>query len=524
VVLSGAGTHNLEPASSSTDGQTETQPPIPGNGETKQPEPTPAPAQLPVPTTPSLTQKPTPMETQHVEQHEQKQNAQKYEPAGQHLSSKTLTGENTVTRMEGVEEEEHEKFHCRVPKEHLTTQELAFEFEKLVAQVDRIENQQQNVNSKIKSLTTNLIKNAYLIEDQNNQLAPRTFIVSGFNEFDTHNDPRIFENQCAQRDFAVAQLLRATGEILPQSCHTKNLLSTGTLTITNRNKQMEMSKMSVVVLDKPYQRNVLFKFLKDSNLEKGAREMIDPNFSVNNDPNQGPDPWKLGNCINQDANAGWLVCKREIALHNRLEGIPLKVFMEAYNKENGQWDLAPDWNGNSVVIKMAQRDQVSGYVAFFAYNKYDFTCTVYLSTELLNTDRHEANDVIVRFHKLMKQTLRGNKGKGKGKGKKGQGKHKNKSDDSDSESSTNSEDELNLVPVDDSQEMNMKGKGKSKGDNPNKIEDKRQLIFPFTFEFKMVDDKTDDPAEWQKTRPWKEVWNDTKHKLRTSAKRIKTEK
>lgn len=69
-----------------------------------------------------------------------------------------------------------------------------------------------------------------------------------------------------------------------------------------------------------------------------------------------------------------------------------------------------------------------------------------------------------------------------------------------------------------------RAKVKNKGADLKKHEDKRQLIFPFTFEFRMVDDKTDDPMEWQKARPWKEVWNDTKRKLKNSSKRIKTSK
>lgn len=359
--------------------------------------------------------------------------------------------------------EEIEKFHWRVPKDQLTATDLANEVEKLIQQVDRIEESQQRTESTVKAISANLIKNAYLDEDANNQLAARTVLVSGFNQFNTHNDPKIFENQCIQRDYAISQVLLNTNEILPQSCQTTNLAANGTLSVTNWNRQMEMSHMSVVVLEKPYQRNVLFKFLKENRLERGIKESIHPGFCINNDPSQGPDPWKLGNGINQDNKAGWLTFKREIALHNRIEGIALKAFMQAYNQENkqksnnGGWELAPDWNGNSVVLKMAQDNNLSGYVAFFAYNKYNFTCTVYLSTEILNTDNSEANDVIERFHKIMKKNLKATKGKGKGKGKKGKGKNKG-DDSSDSDlSSSHSDDDLNLLDENSDQEMDNEG-------------------------------------------------------------------
>jgi len=162
---------------------------------------------------------------------------------------------------------------------------------------------------------------------------------------------------------------------------------------------------------------------------------------------------------------------------------------------------------------------------FFAYNKYNFTCTVYLSTEILNTDNSEANDVIERFHKIMKKNLKATKGKGKGKGKKGKGKNKGNDDtDSDSELSSHSDDDLNLLEENSDQEMDMKGKGKGKNKSEQPLEEKRNLIFPFEFEFKMVDDRTDDAYEWQKARPWKVVWNETKRNLKNSAKRLRIAK
>ena len=282
--------------------------------------------------------------------------------------------------------------------------------------------------------------------------------------------------------------------------------STGTAQYSHTHREMEMSKFSVVELDKPWIRRKLLDDIKEAGeMEWGFREKAKPEFLKEMPSGDWDwDPDLIGEPIHGQAYPGYIKVRPEISLVARMKGIPLKALARAWALEENTYNTVILWREEAVVIDTALREGKAGYLFWVHYNEGTGYCKIHYSGSKVQDIRTLQKTFEVQMSSRVPKAPQPR-------------------EDGDTLEARQKARALSLKVEIDDEEINMdkgkgkaKNKGKTKGqkDGKNEKGDKGEKSgsnwFPYLFEWVRVDDPAADDTHYQSPSAWKKVWNQAK--------------